>query len=161
MKISEIRRLVKLVETSGISEIEIEEEGSRIKIVKQLSNNGRLPSQTGEVTGQLEPSSSAVQVNPSGAIPVAPEVAPDATLERLLEVTSPMVGTFYRAPSPEAPPYVNIGDRVSVGQVLCIIEAMKLMNEIEAEVSGRIVKILVENVQPVEFGQPIFIIDPD
>ncbi len=149
MKISEIRRLVKLVETSGISEIEIEEEGSRIRIVKQLYSDGQLPLQVKEIISQ------------PGALPATAEPVLDDAAAKYMDVTSPMVGTFYRAPSPEAPSYVNIGDHVNVGQVLCIIEAMKLMNEIEAEVSGTIVKIPLENAQPVEFGQTIFTIDPD
>ena len=83
----------------------------------------------------------------------------DAVPDNVVEVHSPMVGTFYRAPSPDADPYVEVGQSVSVGQTLCIVEAMKLMNEIEAEISGKIVKILVENAQPVEYNQPLFLIE--
>jgi len=90
----------------------------------------------------------------------APPAAPSLAV-RLVDVTSPMVGTFYRAPSPEAPSYVQVGDRIKPGQVLCILEAMKLMNEIEAEVGGRIAEIAVENTEPVEFGQLLFRIEPD
>jgi len=79
---------------------------------------------------------------------------------RLIQVTSPMVGTFYRAPAPDAPPYVEVGGRIGSGTVLCIIEAMKLMNELESEVEGTVVKVLVENAQPVEYGQVLFLVDP-
>jgi acetyl-CoA carboxylase biotin carboxyl carrier protein len=161
MNIAEIRRLVKLVETSEIAEIEIEEEGSRIKIVKQQVISYQQPVQTGIPFSF--PQQATTSVNAEGQntallnVGASAEIAPD----RLTKVTSPMVGTFYRASSPEAPPYVNIGDHVNIGQVLCIIEAMKLMNEIEAEVSGKIAKIPVENASPVEFGQTIFEIEPD
>jgi acetyl-CoA carboxylase biotin carboxyl carrier protein len=90
----------------------------------------------------------------------APEPARAEASAGLIEVTSPMVGTFYRAPAPDAPPYVEVGAKVAPGAVLCIIEAMKLMNELEAEVSGTVARILVENAQPVEYGQVLFLIDP-
>jgi len=156
MKIAEIRRLVKLVETSGISELEIEEEGARIKVVKYASGNGLIPPQLQRVE-QIVPAIVAESGEAASSAPAKEEVVND----NIVKVNSPMVGTFYRAPSPEAPPYVEVGDHVRVGQVLCIIEAMKLMNEIEAEVSGTIVKIPVENAQPLEFGQAIFEIRPD
>ncbi len=158
MDISEIRRLVKLVEKSGISELEIETDDGRVKIVKQIPQDGR-------VAATVMPESSG-NTAPSPQLPTASahvrETTPvEAETRGLAEVTSPMVGTFYRAPAPEAPPYVRIGDHVDPGSVLCIIEAMKLMNEIEAEVSGRIVEIVAENAQPVEFGQLLFRIEPD
>ena len=156
MKIAEIRRLVKLVETSGISELEIEEEGSRIKVVKYPSGNGVIPTQLGRVE-QLAPIAQAGQES----TPTTGVIAEPAPMENIVKVTSPMVGTFYRAPAPEAPLYVEVGDHVKVGQVLCIIEAMKLMNEIEAEVAGIITRIRIENAEPVEFGQTIFEIRPD
>ncbi len=159
MKIAEIRRLVKLVESSAINELEVEEEGSRIRVVKQASGNGFIaghyPNYEQTVHSPQAPTSDA-EISPS--VPSAPSTA---FAEKLITVESPMVGTFYRAPSPEAPSYVEIGDHVRVGQVLCIIEAMKLMNEIEAEASGTVVEIPVENAQPVEFGQTLFCIKPD
>ena len=156
MKIAEIRRLVKLVESSGISELEIEEEGSRIKVVKYASGNGLIPTQLQRVE-QSAPAVAAETDESASSFPAKEEVPVD----NIAKVNSPMVGTFYRAPMPEAPPYVEVGDHVKIGQVLCIIEAMKLMNEIEAEVSGTVVKIPVENAQPIEFGQTIFEIRPD
>ena len=92
------------------------------------------------------------------AAPAPPEAA--STPSTTVAITSPMVGTFYRAPAPDADPYVEVGDRVEVGQTVCIVEAMKLMNEIEAEVRGKIVKVLVENMQPVEYGQQLFLLEP-
>ncbi len=154
MNLSEIRKLVKLVETSQVNELEIEEDGSRIKIVKGAT---------------AESSSQFVQALPAGqpASPVTLIEAPGTSVpeaqsveETSLAIKSPMVGTFYRAPSPEAPPYTKVGDQVRPGQVLCIIEAMKLMNEIECEVSGEVVEILINNAEPVEFDQTLFKIKP-
>ena len=160
MNIAEIRRLVKLVEESQISELEIQEENLRVRVVKR--HDPPRPAQPETV---VYPASPPVY-QPPAAIPAAlvTEAAsppPPPVKTNFAEVKSPMVGTFYRAPSPEAPSYVQVGDRVKPGQVLCIIEAMKLMNEIEAEVSGRVADILVENAQPVEFGRLLFIIEQD
>jgi acetyl-CoA carboxylase biotin carboxyl carrier protein len=101
------------------------------------------------------------EANPAAAAPPAPEVTAPAETTQHQEVTSPMVGTFYRAPAPDADPYVEVGDHVRVGQTLCILEAMKLMNELEAEVSGTVMEIVVENAEPVEYGQVLFRIRPD
>lgn len=166
MNYNDIRRLVKLVETSEIAELEIEEGDGKLRIVKTVqggSGSVSLPQflsipqmLPGAIPGGYPPalaqSGGAAQPQPSqpAALPV----------RKLIEVQSPMVGTFYRAPAPEAPPYVDVGDQVKPGKVLCIVEAMKLMNEIECEVTGKIVEILVENAQPVEFGQVLFRIDP-
>lgn len=147
MNYTEIRKLVKLVEESKISELEIEEENSRVRILKHPVK--ALVEQAPEIV---------VQPPVATEIPVLP--APELPTNQA-DVDSPMVGTFYRAPSPEAPSYVQIGDRVKPGQVLCIIEAMKLMNEIEAEVAGRVAEISVENAQPVEYGQRLFKIELD
>jgi acetyl-CoA carboxylase biotin carboxyl carrier protein len=97
---------------------------------------------------------------PAPAPAAPPAAAPASAEDRLVKVVSPMVGTFYRAPAPDADPYVEVGDRIDAGQTVCIIEAMKLMNEIESEVRGRVAKIAVENGQPVEYGQVLFLIDP-
>lgn len=153
MNFTEIRRLVKLVETSQISELEIEEENTRVRIVK-VSESNRAVSMTDMIPAGSIP---APAIIPPVAMPSPTQAVPPAELkanETIVE--SPMVGTFYRAASPEAPSYVQVGDRVKPGQVLCIIEAMKLMNEIESEVSGIITEISVENAQPVEFGQKLF-----
>ena len=158
MDFNEIKRLVKLVETSNISEIEIDEMGSRLRIIKNAPPTAVFAPQPQYAAVPTPPPSPVVHEVVASSAPAA--AAPKAA-SKLMDIVSPMVGTFYRAPSPEAPPYINIGDNVRVGQVLCIVEAMKLMNEIEAEVSGRVVEILAENAHPVEFGQVIFRIDPN
>ena len=148
----EIKKYVRLVEDSNISELEITEEGVTLRIKKDLAG-----------TVMNVPLQAAQFVPPANPAPVqAPVLAeqPSAVpASSLLEVKSPMVGTFYQAPSPEAETYVKVGDKVKPGQVLCIIEAMKLMNEIESEFSGTIVEICVENAKPVEFEQTLFRIE--
>jgi acetyl-CoA carboxylase biotin carboxyl carrier protein len=168
MRIDEIRRLIKLVEESQINELEVRSWWSRVRILKRsdAGTTGQMPH---VVTVQAPPSSLSSPAGrheaapaASDATPGAPAPAPDAKDESgLAAVRSPMVGTFYRAPSPSSPPYVDVGHRVAVGQVVCIVEAMKLMNEIESEVSGTIAKILVQNGMPVEFNQPLFLVRPD
>jgi acetyl-CoA carboxylase biotin carboxyl carrier protein len=161
MKFSEIKQLIKVVEKSDIGEIEIVEEGSKIRISKNSSMKQPPVLTQMEVAGipQNLPPKVLVQ---EAVVPVAavPEAA-SAAEEKLEKASSPMVGTFYRAPAPDADPYVEIGDHVKVGQTLCIIEAMKLMNEIQSEVNGTIRKILVENAQPVEYNQVLFLIEKD
>ncbi len=158
-----IRSLIRLVEESDIESLEVSSWGRKVRITQRLGaspnghNNGS--------GGTYQPTVSVVASSPSAA-PVR-EVALEPTqpvadnTSSLVEVKSPMVGTFYRAPAPDADPYVSPNERITEGQVVCIVEAMKLMNEIESEVSGRVVKILVENGKPVEFGQVLFLIDPN
>ncbi len=149
MKKEKLLKLIRLVEESDIDELEIRRWGHAVRIVK----NHRA--------GQ----SSDVQVHTVGSAPAAaqtsgaPSVEGDSPVRTAHQVTSPMVGTFYRSPAPEAPMFVEVGDSVRPGQTLCILEAMKLMNELEAEVGGVIRKILVENGHPVEYGQVLFEID--
>ncbi len=147
VNLNEIKELVKLVNETDISELKVESDGVKFSIKKAGA----------DVAGKAD--SPAVTEAPVKAdLPVSPSVQEDALRENEIEITAPMVGTFYRAPAPDADPYVQVGELVKVGQPLCIIEAMKLMNEIESEVEGKIVKILVENGQPVEYGQPLFVI---
>ena len=150
-----IRRLIDMVDGSGIDSLEISRFGTRVRIAKS-------PPVTAPAAAP-----SAMTAAPTAAAPAEPAAAaaPEpADVEEpdsgLAEVHSPMVGTFYRAPAPDAPPYVEPGDRVEKGQTVCILEAMKLMNELEAEVSGTVREICVENAEPVEFGQVLFRIDP-
>ncbi len=149
MKKEKLLKLIRLVEESDIDELEIRRWGHAVRIVK----NHRA--------GQ----SSDVEVHTAGSAPAAaqtsdaPSAEGDSPLATANQVTSPMVGTFYRSPAPEAPVFVEVGDSVRPGQTLCILEAMKLMNELEAEVGGVIRKILVENGHPVEYGQVLFEID--
>jgi len=141
-----VTELVELAVKHDLAELEVEQGGARIRVVRER----------GAVVGAPAP-------RVEGAASTAPQVVPvaePALAAHLVKVEAPMVGTFYRASAPEASPYVQEGDVVKDGQVLCIIEAMKLMNEIEAKVAGRIARILVDNGQPVEFAQPLFLIDP-
>lgn len=165
-----IKKLLKILETGDINEIEIEEEGTRVKVVKSKPNEA-APAAQPQIIYQQPP-----QMMQQQAAPVAPAPAPAGTPgakpeekkeaappagDNLIEVRSPIVGTFYRAPSPNADPYVQVGQQVSKGSILCIIEAMKLMNEIECEYEGKIVKILAENAQPVEYNQVLFLVEPN
>ena len=148
MNVKEIKEMVNLMNENGLVELEIEKDGMRIRLKK---------TQTG-VEGFNGPIVVERQVANLG---VKQTVEPDKeALVKTVEVKSPMVGTFYRAPSPEASPFVEVGQNIEPGQVICIIEAMKLMNEIKAEVRGKILEILVDNAEPVEFGQSIFLIEP-
>lgn len=152
-KLSEIKELIKLVDQTSIHELEIENEGAKLAI--------RKPGKTEVVSVQQAPIAHTYVPAPAPAAAVeapAAEPAQDADRAGLHKIVSPMVGTFYRSPSPDAPPFVHTGDRVSEKTVVCILEAMKLMNPLEAEVKGEIVEILVENGQLVEFGQPLFLV---
>jgi acetyl-CoA carboxylase biotin carboxyl carrier protein len=157
MDIKEIQSLIKFVARSGASEVKLETDDIKITI-----RTGALGS-TGETT--------YIQQIPVASTPTAPAApAPAAAAEdtsakkeddsKYLTIKSPIIGTFYRKPSPDKPAYVEVGDNISVGDVLCVIEAMKLFNDIESEVSGKIVKVLVEDSSPVEFDQPLFLVDP-
>ena len=149
MKISFLKKLIEIVESSDIEEIELSRWWTKVRITKSRARTGNTNA----------PPVVEAQV---GGKPVE-EKMPEALAqvdENLVEIKSPMVGTFYRAPSPGDKPYVQAGERVDPGQIVCIIEAMKLMNEIESDVSGTIVKMLVENAQPVEFGQTLFLVSP-
>jgi len=150
MDIKQIQDLIKFVAKSGVNEVSIEEQDFKITIKTNKEPtyvNATVPS----------PPVQAAPVAAPEATPAAP--AADDT-SKLITIKSPMIGTFYRSSSPDKPLFVNVGDSISAGQVICIIEAMKLFNEIESEVSGKIVKVLVENAQPVEYDQPLFLVDP-
>lgn len=159
MDIQYIRKLVKLVRESEIDELEVEDPEARIKIVRR---NG-----SPQITPYPYPMTAAQIPTEPGAAHSAPQnstgaPAADAPAEgaQYHEIRSPLVGTFYRAPAPEAEAFVQVGQRVGNGTTLCIIEAMKLMNEITSDVNGRVVKILVENAKPVEYNQLLFLIEP-
>jgi acetyl-CoA carboxylase biotin carboxyl carrier protein len=136
MRVSKIRKLIRLVEESDIGELEVGGWGQKVRITKK-------PKQ--EANPSTDQSVTTIAVGPNG------EAAPKTQI---------MVGTFYRSPTPDAKPYVELNQQIAVGEVVCIIEAMKLMNEIESEVAGRVAKIKVENAKPVEFGQTLFLIEP-
>ncbi len=152
--------LIKLVEESSIGELEVSSWGQKVCIRKKIGSNGNNPNHSGVNFVPMP-----VQATPPQPGVEQLEIAtlgPKATATKtaLTEVKSPMVGTFYKAPAPDAKPYVEIGQMIKPGQVVCIVEAMKLMNEIEAEVAGRVVEVLVENTKPVQFGQALFLIEP-
>ncbi|MBU0502902.1 MAG: acetyl-CoA carboxylase biotin carboxyl carrier protein [Candidatus Omnitrophota bacterium] len=152
MNIKEIKEMINLMNENELVELEVEKEGMRIRLKKTTAEtqgyNGPVV-----IDRQKMPEASHHKETGISAITEKPQI-------KTVEVKAPMVGTFYRAPSPEAPPYAEVGQVVEPGQVVCIIEAMKLMNEIKSEIRGKIVDIQVDNAEPVEFGQPMFIIEP-
>ena len=159
-----IKKLIKIIEGTEVNELEIEEEGTKLRVVKNKAQENQIPqfiTYAPPVQQYQQPVSTAnqPQTHVEQLIKVEKKEVQDSG-EKLLEVRSPIVGTFYRAPSPNADPYVQVGQQVSKGSVLCIIEAMKLMNEIESDYSGKIVKIHVENAQPVEYNQLLFSVEP-
>lgn len=165
MKPKEIRKLIELVEQSNINELEVSRWGRKVRILKSVNKPGSIT-----VAPETVTVSSPAPIQPAPEITLPPKtITPpkeeqstsetEPASDNIIEVKSPMVGTFYIAPAPDADPYVQIGDIVSPDQVLCIIEAMKLMNEIESEWRGRIKAILVENAQPVEYNQVLFTIE--
>ena len=159
MDIKQIQELVKLINKTNIGEITIEEEGVKIT-VKQKKD----PVQHIVASAQPQayaPQPAAPAPAPSAAAPVAAKPAEAPKADNLLTIKSPMIGTFYRQSGPGKPIFVNVGDEVEEGKVDCIIEAMKLFNEIESEVKGKIVKILVEDASPVEYDQPLFLVEPN
>jgi acetyl-CoA carboxylase biotin carboxyl carrier protein len=159
-----LKRLIETIENSDIDTIEISHWATKIRISKTpsiiggISGNayGSAPVSYRVEAGPAPAAGAGQQGEPQPSTETEPAVAPQTDAANLVDVASPMVGTFYRAPAPDADPYVDIGDRVKVGQTLCILEAMKLMNELEAEVSGVIKEIAVENAEPVEYGQVLF-----
>ena len=144
MELDEIKHLIELLQDSDITELQIEKEGSKLKIKRE------------KFLTAFEPS--ALVSKPAAA--PAEEKTGTVDDQKLITINSPIVGIFYSAQSPESPSFVSVGSRVTKGQVLCIVEAMKLMNEIESDADGTIAKILIENGQPVEYGEPLFLVDP-
>lgn len=164
MDLDELKELLQILEEKEIAEFELEEEGKKLRIRKATSNHSSptavIAAPLVSATLPLAPAAPAPVVAASAPVAAAPAVEPEAE-EGLVVVKSPIVGTFYRSPDPNSPPFVEVGDRVRPGQVLCIVEAMKLMNEIEAEVAGQVVKAHPQNGQPVQYGDPLFTIRPD
>ncbi|MBI4546448.1 MAG: acetyl-CoA carboxylase biotin carboxyl carrier protein [Ignavibacteriae bacterium] len=157
MDISYLKKLIRILEKSNVGEIEVEEEGLRIRISKNSLNNIVAVSQPAAVTTHAAPAPASPSAQPAETVPPTAPALPEIKYH---EINSPIVGTVYRAPAPDADPYVEVGQIVQKGTVLCIVEAMKLMNEIESDMAGRIVKIMVENGQPVEYNQTLFLIEP-
>lgn len=183
MNISEIQDLIKFVSKSGVTEVEIEQKEFKITIKADptVKKKGRssandaveqamIPQQM-MITPQMVAAAPAPAAAPAVAAAPAPAAAPAATEaapaaapaednSKYVEIKSPMIGTFYRSSAPDKPPFVSVGDEIGPGKVICIVEAMKLFNEIEAEISGKIVKVLVDDQTPVEYDQPLFLVDP-
>jgi len=152
-KFEEICELIQLVGSSGVANVEVEHAGSRVRI------EGRTQVVAAQTAPSVAAAAPAPQPDPGAtAAPESGTAIPEE--EDLHPVSSPIVGTFYRAPNPDSDPYVKVGDFVEQGQTLCIVEAMKLMNEIEADISGMVVKVLPENAQPVEYGESLFMVRP-
>ncbi|MEX0291494.1 MAG: acetyl-CoA carboxylase biotin carboxyl carrier protein [Flavobacteriaceae bacterium] len=163
MDIKEIQSLIKFVAKSGASEVKLETDDIKITIRTGVTGSGsettfvqQIPMATAPVVAP-PPAASTPSPTPQTETPVETEAVDDS---KYITIKSPIIGTFYRKPSPDKPPFVEVGDTISKGDVLCVIEAMKLFNDIESEVSGKIVKTLVEDSSPVEFDQPLFLIDP-
>ena len=154
MDIRKVKKLIELLEESNIGEIEIKEGEESVRISRQ----GTVPAPVayGPPVAPA-PAQAPVAASPAAEVPTQDSVAP--VIDNA--VLSPMVGTFYRSSNPESPSFVNVGDEVSPGKIVCIVEAMKLFNEIESEVKGKIVKILVDNASPVEYDQPLFLVEPN
>ncbi len=166
MNLDDIQKLLKMLDDSGLDEMTIEEGDFKITLKRKSDSAPSASAPSPIFMPQFIPpfSPSALpSPAPSTQEPSTPTPAPPAdsaaTQKKYKEIRSPMVGTFYRAPSPEANPYVQVGDHITKGKVLCIIEAMKLMNEIESDIDGKIVKIMVENAQPVEYDQVLFLVE--
>ncbi len=156
MDIKQIQELIRFVAKSGVNEVAIEQEDFKITI-----KTNQAPTYVTATVPAAAPvyAAAPVAAAPAEEAPATP-AAPVADTSKYITVKSPMIGTFYRSASPEKPLFVNVGDEIKPGDVLCIIEAMKLFNEIESEVSGRVVKILVDNASPVEYDQPLFLVEP-
>jgi acetyl-CoA carboxylase biotin carboxyl carrier protein len=159
MDLKYVKQLLEIVEKSAVNEIEVEEKGHKIRITKSAPQmispmHAHIPQFPHQVL--MPAPETAAAASPAGANTSA---APAADAKKFHEVKSPIVGTFYRSPSPDAGPYVDVGSKVKQGSVLCIVEAMKLMNEIESDIAGTIVKVNVENGKPVEYGQVLFLIE--
>jgi acetyl-CoA carboxylase biotin carboxyl carrier protein len=166
MWVSKIRKLIRLVEESNIGELEVWGWGQKVRISKKPRDSypagSSNPTTDVIVEPKPEPEPAAVASTPdqAGASVREPKKTEVEDTDHLVPIKSPMVGTFYRAPAPDAKPYVELNQQIAAGQVVCVIEAMKLMNEIESEVAGRVAKIPLENGKPVEFGQTLFLIEP-
>ncbi len=171
MNLEEIQELIKFVAKAGVNEVEIEQKDFKITIKSDSLAKKKTNQLPEKVVQQIpvglpqQPVQPVVQQQPvqqaAPATPAAKEAKPESDgNENYVTIKSPMIGTFYRASNPETPPFVQVGDSIAKGDTICIVEAMKLFNEIEAEVSGKIVKVLVDDASPIEFDQPLFLVDP-
>ncbi|MFZ9942034.1 MAG: acetyl-CoA carboxylase biotin carboxyl carrier protein [Bacteroidia bacterium] len=157
MNKKEIEELIRFVSKSGVSEVSLEQKDFKITIKNAPREMQVVTAAPAVMPMAAAPAPAPVAAAAPAAAPAAPKAADESKYHT---VKSPMIGTFYRQPSPDKPNFVNVGDEVKPGQVICIIEAMKLFNEIECDVKGRIVKVLVDNSTPIEYDQPLFLVDP-
>ena len=159
MELKDIQALIKFVSSSGVDEVSIERKDFKLSIKKANKTNEVI---TVHQAAPVQQAVAAPTPAPVASAPVATAPTPAATpavASNLVEIKSPMIGTFYRSSSPDKPSLVNVGDELKVGQVICIVEAMKLFNEIESEISGKVVKVLVDDASPVEYDQPLFLVE--
>ena len=169
LDIKEIQELIKFVAKSGVSEVDLEMGEMKISIkTPPKKGKGQIETVVQQIPVAAAPTIAPVAVQ---SAPVAVQSAPEVLVEtpvassdaddaKYVTIKSPMIGTFYRKPSPDKDPFINVGDEVNIGTVVCVVEAMKLFNEIESEISGKIIKVLVEDMSPIEFDQPLFLVDP-
>ncbi len=158
MKAKEIQELIDFISNSGLAEVKIETDEFKLSIKKHADSSAPKTEYTPAPT---HPPAIPAQQSPLSAPPAGPAANPikeEAT--KYIEIKSPMIGTFYRTANPDSEPFIQVGDSITAGQTVCVIEAMKLFNEIESEISGKVVKVLVDNSSPVEYDQPLFLVDP-
>ena len=168
LDIKEIQELIKFVAKSGVSEVDLEMGDMKISIkTPPKKGKGQVETVVQQIPVAAAPAIAPVTVQSPPIVAAAPELASETPLassdtddSKYVTIKSPMIGTFYRKPSPDKDPFVNVGDEVNVGTVVCVVEAMKLFNEIESEISGKIIKVLVEDMSPIEYDQPLFLVDP-
>lgn len=163
MKTSEIRDLIDFISKSGLNEVDIETKELKLHVKREPDQKVFKSTPMMAPVASAVPAAAPVMSQPAAQqAPSAPRAeAPASAGKKTVEVKSPMIGTFYRSSSPDTPPFVSVGDKISKGQTVCIIEAMKLFNEIESEFSGTVVKVMVENATPVEYDQVLFVVEPD
>ncbi len=161
MDFKEIQELIKLINKQDIKEISIERKDFKLNIITGSDEPQVViaPAAAPQVIAAQAPVAVAPAA-PAAATPAAPTVSEETAHDNYITIKSPMIGTFYRKPSPDKDVFINIGDSIAEGDVICIVEAMKLFNEIESEVSGKLVKILVDDMSPIEYDQPLFLVDP-
>ena len=168
LDIKEIQELIKFVAKSGVSEVDLEMGDMKISIkTPPKKGKGQVETVVQQIPVASAPAIAPVTVQSPPIVAAVPEVTSDTSVassdtddSKYIAIKSPMIGTFYRKPTPDKDPFVNVGDEVNVGTVVCVVEAMKLFNEIESEISGKIIKVLVEDMSPIEYDQPLFLVDP-
>ena len=168
LDIKEIQELIKFVAKSGVSEVDLEMGEMKISIkTPPKKGKGQIETVVQQIPVAAAPAIAPVAVQSPPIVANSPEVVVEKTVtssdtddSKYVTIKSPMIGTFYRKPSPDKDPFINVGDEVNIGTVVCVVEAMKLFNEIESEISGKIIKVLVEDMSPIEFDQPLFLVDP-